>query len=133
MGFSSEEYKSLRDEILNSRRLQIQISIAGPTISLAYVGIMIRDKIPEGKLALLLLLPIALLICTMLFVYERRFSIFRIAKYIRVFHKDLGNWEQHLEEFHDVYKERYFKIIKLNILNMTVLLEVDPFVKTTKH
>jgi hypothetical protein len=50
MGISYEEYSSFRDEMLNSRKLQIQISIAGPTISLAYVGIMIREKIPEGKM-----------------------------------------------------------------------------------
>jgi 8-oxo-dGTP diphosphatase len=125
---SSEEYKSLRDEMLNSRKLQIQISIAGPTISLAYVGIMIKEKIPEGKMALLLLPPIALLICTMLFVYERRFSIFRIAKYIKVFHRHLDTWEQSLEEFHDAYKKSYLKLIKLNILNMTILIHTILFI-----
>jgi hypothetical protein len=99
---TSHEYAALREEMLTARRIQAQAAIGGPAISITYLGVLLGKELPTQLAPLPFLVPVLLLACSLLFVYERRRTIFRAAKYIRIFLEGgLGpGWETRLERFY---------------------------------
>jgi len=103
-----EEYKVLRQEMMTARRIQSQVAIASPTLTLAYIGVLLSRGFPQDTIAPLFLLPIPILACSLLFIFERRRTIFRVAKYIAKFHEDDAHpgWERRLQKYyHKMQKE----------------------------
>lgn len=100
MSLKSEEYKALRDQILASQRIQVQVAITSPAISLAYVAAMIgKSGLPTGPESCALLVPAIFLVCSLFFVSERRRAIACASTYIAMFHEEQPGWETRIRAF----------------------------------
>lgn len=102
-----EEYKALRQEMMTARRIQSQVAIASPTLTLAYLGVLLSRGFPQDTTAALFLLPIPILACTLLFIFERRRTIFRVAKYMAIFYENDNDpgWERRLQKYYHKMQE----------------------------
>ncbi len=107
-----EEYKSLREELLQNRRFQLQITFSSIVLASSVWSFLVGTKISTSWP---FLIPMPILLCNLFLIMDRSKSTDRIITYLQIFYDDV--WEKALDKFgeKEFIRKAHFLLITCRI------------------
>lgn len=109
-----EEYKSLREELLQNRRFQLQITFSSIIFAGSVWSFLVGSNI---VISLPFLIPVPILFCNLFLIMDRSKSTDRITTYLQIFYEDV--WEKALDKFGDKESDKIGDVRKGHFLLIT--------------
>ncbi|HEX9989078.1 MAG TPA: hypothetical protein VGE45_11455 [Chloroflexia bacterium] len=110
--YKSDEYQTLRQELLDSYTREVNIVTFGFTATAAIIGFGFTTQSPPSLTALIFLVPLLMLALILLQVNNSIYTILTISVYIRVFFEEDENnglhWERTISDLRTSLRHNIF-------------------------